>query len=335
MPRKRRVEFPGAMYHVTVRGNGRQDIFLNDADRHRFLESLSKRVEGHAVRLYFYCLMDNHVHLVLETPRGNLSPFMSSLLTSYAVYFNKRHERSGHLTQGRYHAFAVEGDEYIRALSRYVHLNPVKIHPVCDLALRERCRLLREYRWSSYRGYAGLGETVLFVEYRPVLAMFGRNQSDRCGQYQKFVEAGLAATDEQWLQIMKSAQQGIGSEKFRQALRTRVESSDKQGVLFRKKEDVLPVRGLMDGVCDFYGISAEQIMKTRQNSPAKPAAAWLLRRYCGLRHREVAALLGVKTEAAVSSLLKRASDASIQTDIEQITEDLSLRDSPRNLREGQ
>jgi putative transposase len=328
MPRKRRVEFPGAMYHVTVRGNGRQDVFLDDADRRRFIESLSRRVEGHAVRLYFYCLMDNHVHLVLETPRGNLSPFMSSLLTSYAVYFNKRHERSGHLTQGRYHAFAVEGDEYIRALSRYVHLNPVKIHPVCEQALRERCRLLREYRWSSYRGYAGLGAPDPFVEYRPVLALFGGNHSDRCGQYQKFVEAGLAATDEQWLQIMKSAQQGIGSDEFRKALRARVGSSNKQDVSFRKKEDVLPVRDLMDRICGFYGISADQIMRTRQNSSAKPAAAWLLRRYCGLKHREVAVLLGVKTEAAVSFLLKRASDVSIQTDIAKITKDLSFRDSP-------
>lgn len=328
MPRKRRVEFPGAIYHVTVRGNGRRDIFLTDADRERLLESLAKRVELHAVRLYLYCLMNNHIHLLLETPRGNLSSFMGSLLTSYAVYFNKRHSRSGHLTQGRYHAAAVEGDDYILKLSRYVHLNPVKVNPVCDLELTERCRLLREYRWSSYRGYVGLGSPEPFVSHGPVLAMFGQSQSERPEKYRKFVEAGLSTTDENWQRIMKSSSQGIGSDDFREDLRVRCERQKKGDASFRRMITVLPTQDVIGHVCRFYEISVDRIMQHRKNDQVKPVVAWLLRRFCGLKHREVAVFLGVKTEASVSSLLKRAEDSSIQKDIQKITENLKLRDCP-------
>lgn len=327
MPRKRRVEFPGAIYHVTVRGNGRQDIFLTDADRFRFLESLAKRVELHAVRLYLYCLMNNHVHLVLETPRSNLRSFMGSLLTSYAVYFNKRHSSSGHLTQGRYHAAAVEGDDYIRKLSRYVHLNPVKIHPVYDLELAERRRILGEYRWSSYRGYTGLGSSEPFVSHGPVLAMFGQSQSERSERYRKFMEAGLAATDDDWLRIMKTSGRGIGSEDFREQLR-QFEQPENGDLSFRKMSFDLPTERVIEMVCGFYGISAGQIIQTRRNDPVKPVTAWLLRKFCGLKHREVAVFLGVRTEAAVSLLLKRAGNSPAQTDILKISENLSLRDCP-------
>lgn len=328
MPRKRRVEFPGAIYHVTVRGNGRQDIFLTDADRGRFLESLAKRVEIHAVRLYLYCLMDNHVHLVLETPRGNLSSFMGSLLTSYVVYFNKRHSSSGHLTQDRYHASAVEGDDYIRKLSRYVHLNPVKVHPICNMELTKRCQLLQEYRWSSYRGYIGLATPDSFVNHGPVLAMFGRGRFERLERYRKFVEAELATTDDDWHRIMKSSNQGIGSEKFREKLRMRFEQQKKGNVSFRKKSADLPTQQVIDKVCKFYGISADRIMQTRKNDQIKPVTAWLLRKFCGLKHREVAVFLGVKTEAAISILLKRAENSLMQKDIQKITRNLTFRDCP-------
>lgn len=127
MARRPRLVFEGAIYHVTFRGNARQEIFRQDADRLRFLESLSERVERYGVRLYVYCLMSNHVHLLMETPNGNLSEFMGSLLTSYCTYFNLRHRRTGHLLENRYKSPLVEGDEYLLKLCRYVHLNPVYV----------------------------------------------------------------------------------------------------------------------------------------------------------------------------------------------------------------
>ena len=125
MPRPLRIEYEGAIYHVTVRGNGRQKIFLSDADRRGLCRRLAESVKSYGVRLYLYCLMDSHFHLVVETPRANLRRFMQSVLTGYTVGFNIRHRRSGHVTQGRYGARLVAGNEYLLKLSRYVHLNPV------------------------------------------------------------------------------------------------------------------------------------------------------------------------------------------------------------------
>ena len=125
MARPLRVEYEGAVYHVAVRGNARQAIFRDDADREHFLGVLAESVGSFEVRLYLYCLMSNHVHLVLETPRANLGRFMHRWQTAYTVYFNRRHRRVGHLVQGRYGAWLVERDAYLLRLSRYVHLNPV------------------------------------------------------------------------------------------------------------------------------------------------------------------------------------------------------------------
>ena len=125
MARPQRIEYEGAVYHVTARGNDRRAIFRDDADREHFLRALAESVERFEVRLYLFCLMTNHFHLVVETPRANLGRFMHRLQTAHTVYFNRRHRRCGHLMQGRYGARLVEKDAYILRLSRYVHLNPV------------------------------------------------------------------------------------------------------------------------------------------------------------------------------------------------------------------
>jgi REP element-mobilizing transposase RayT len=130
MARKLRVEYPGAIYHITHRGNAKQPVFSDDHDRERFLLRLAESVDTYNVRLYMFCLMKNHIHLVCETPEGNVSRFMQSLITGYTVYYNLRHESSGHLFQGRFGSKLVEGDSYLLALTRYVHLNPVYIAAV-------------------------------------------------------------------------------------------------------------------------------------------------------------------------------------------------------------
>ena len=161
MARPLRVEFPGAIYHVNVRmlGNWKREanlLFEDDADRLRFLGRLGERVEQFEVRLYLVTLMANHFHLVVETPAGNLGRFMQSLSTAYTVYFNRRHGRHGHLLDGRYKAKLVEGDDYLLALSRYVHLNPVHTVVMRQKSWEERIQHLRQYQWSSYPGYIGL-----------------------------------------------------------------------------------------------------------------------------------------------------------------------------------
>jgi putative transposase len=125
MARPVRIAYPGAVYHVVCRGNNRQTIFRDDHDRKRYLERLSLYCKEKAVELLCYCLLTNHVHLVLETPQGNLSKMMQAFQTSYSVYFNQRHGRSGHVFEQRYKAFLVDQDNYLLEVSRYVHLNAV------------------------------------------------------------------------------------------------------------------------------------------------------------------------------------------------------------------
>lgn len=124
MARPIRIEFEGALYHVTARGNERRAIFRSDADRALFLETLGECIAQFGLILHTYCLMRNHYHLVVETPRANLSRALGWLQTTYTIRFNRRHRRSGHLFQGRFKAHLVEADSYAMELLRYIHLNP-------------------------------------------------------------------------------------------------------------------------------------------------------------------------------------------------------------------
>ena len=158
MARALRMEYPGAVYHVTCRMVGswraeRARLFAGEADHERFLEALSERVARFGVRLYLFACMTNHFHLVFETPGANCSGFMQSLATAYTVYYNLRHRRHGHLLDGRFKAKLVAGDEYLLRLSRYVHLNPVRTKAWRSRPLDEQVEGLREYCWSSYPGY--------------------------------------------------------------------------------------------------------------------------------------------------------------------------------------
>ncbi|OQB44935.1 MAG: Transposase IS200 like protein [Synergistetes bacterium ADurb.Bin155] len=144
MGRPLRIEYPGAFYHVTSRGNEQKDIFKSEGDREKFLTYLESAAERYGAIFHAYCLMSNHYHLMIETPEGNLSRIMKHINNSYTNYFNVKRKRAGHLLQGRYKAVLVEADAYAAELSRYIHLNPVRAKMVA---------LPEEYKWSSYRFY--------------------------------------------------------------------------------------------------------------------------------------------------------------------------------------
>ena len=141
MGRPIRIQYPGALYHVTSRGNERRDIFMDGDDRRKFLGIISDYHDRYGIVLHCYVFMDNHYHLVLETPLGNLVKVMHGLNSSYTGYFNRRYARTGHVFQGRYKAIVVDKDAYLLELSRYVHLNPVRGGVV---------NRPEKYAWSSY-----------------------------------------------------------------------------------------------------------------------------------------------------------------------------------------
>jgi putative transposase len=146
MPRPLRIQFPGAVYHVMNRGNGRQAIFADAADARRFMALLEEIAAPLGWRVQAYCLMTNHYHFVLETPQPNLSAGMQALAARYTQAFNRRHARDGQIFRGRFHAILVERESYLVPLVRYVVLNPVLAGLAQDPAA---------WRWSSYRATAG------------------------------------------------------------------------------------------------------------------------------------------------------------------------------------
>jgi REP element-mobilizing transposase RayT len=143
-----RIEYPGAFYHVTSRGNERRTVFQSNRDREKYLSYLESAHERYGAVIHVYCLMGNHYHLLLETPRANLSKILHYINGAYTTYFNIKRSRSGHLFQGRFKGILVDKDEYCKELSRYVHLNPVRAGMV---------KAPLEYPWSSYRYFVDRG----------------------------------------------------------------------------------------------------------------------------------------------------------------------------------
>ena len=156
MARPIRVEYDGAVYHVTARGNDRCEIFRDDRDRHRYIDALEEGCGRFGMMVHAYCLMPNHYHLLIETPRGNLSQSVGWLQTTYSIRFNRRHGRCGHLLQGRFKAHLIEADTYARELVRYIHLNPVRPKDKRAVIPPGRRTRLDRHRWSSHRAYAGM-----------------------------------------------------------------------------------------------------------------------------------------------------------------------------------
>ncbi len=181
MARPLRLEFAGALYHVTARGNRQEDIFEEDADRLKFIAIFQTVCEQYNWVCHAYCLMGNHYHLLIETPDANLSKGMRQLNGVYTQTFNRKHNRVGHLFQGRYKAILVEKDSYLLELSRYIVLNPVRAQMV---------RSAVNWRWSSYRAMTGQIKKPAFLEVDWVLSAFGKRKSKAIAGYKKFVSEG-------------------------------------------------------------------------------------------------------------------------------------------------
>ena len=199
MARPLRIQFENAYYHVTCRGNARQSIFSSDADRLAFLDLLGRSSEIYQAEVLAYVLMSNHFHLLVKTPRGNLQEFMRHFNISYTGWFNRRHRRSGHLYQGRYHSLLIDADHYLKEVSRYIHLNPVKIKQARLKDDGARKKILRSYGWSSYAGYVACRERRPFLRVSEVLEYFGGDTPGARRGYARYVEQGLAGGLENFL----------------------------------------------------------------------------------------------------------------------------------------
>ena len=305
MARLLRVEYAGAIYHVTARGNGRGLVFEGDADRTRFLEKLAETTEEYRLRVYAYVLMGNHYHLVVETPRANLSEAMQQFQTSYVVYHNRRHDRSGHLFGGRFKARVVEGNEYLLKLTRYVHLNPVKIHEVKGLPLKEQIAQLRRYRWSSYPAYAGLARREAWVDYGPLNNLIGHGTR----AYRRYVEGGLAGTDDELKDAMSLSTKAVGGEVFCAWVEGQYrELVSKQGkavdAAMRRCEVAVGPEEVIGVVAKNLGMKRDDVVSLRENHVGRDLVIKGLKEFSGLTQREIGHILGHSDGATISKRLK-------------------------------
>jgi REP element-mobilizing transposase RayT len=295
---------------VTVRGNGRQAIFKTDKDRRALCRRFEESVASYGVRIYIYCLMDNHFHLVLETSRGNLQRFMQSVLTSFTIGYNFRNRHCGHVTQGRYGARLVSGDDYLRKLSRYVHLNPVQVKSWKNRPLEERKAALREHRWSSFRAYIGADPPEDWVSYGPLKALIGGEGADSGPQYEQFVEEGLARPDEVFLEEMMLSPRSIGDESFRKWVeeqhRELLKATREEDVTFRSPQGMVDPRKILEVVAACWKMNMPVFLQRRRGCQAKGVAAWMLEKHAGLTRRAIGPLLGIQSGTGVGYQIHQA-----------------------------
>jgi putative transposase len=183
MVRPLRIEYPGAVYHVTSRGDRREPIAKDDTDRAMFLEVLGQALQRFDAQAWGYCLMGNHYHLVLHTREANLSRLMRQINGVYTQSFNRRHGLTGHLFQGRFKAILVDSDSYLLEVCRYVDLNPVRAQMV---------KRPDAYAWSSYRALAGMAKSAPWLDAQPLYAQLapGKSAAKAAAQYAEFVAQG-------------------------------------------------------------------------------------------------------------------------------------------------
>lgn len=218
MARPLRIEFSGALYHVTSRGDRREDIFEDDEDRVRFLEVLGEVVTRFRWLCHAYCLMTNHYHLLVETPEANLSRGMRHLNGVYTQASNRRHGRSGHVFQGRFKAILVERESYLLELARYVVLNPVRAGMVQQPG---------EWEWSSYRATVGAETRPSWLSTETLFAAFGQRRAQAQKHYEAFVADGIGV--DLWSGLR--GQIYLGAEEFVEAVQGQSEiRGDEQSV---------------------------------------------------------------------------------------------------------
>ena len=202
MARPLRIEYNGALYHVTSRGNERKLVFKDDTDRNIFLDTLHKVTQRYNWLCHAYCLMNNHYHLVIETSDGNLSKGMRQLNGVYTQTFNKRHKRVGHIFQGRYKAILIQKESHLLEVCRYVVLNPVRAKTVTGA---------KEWRWSSYRATCGIDKPHPCLTTDWILGQFAKQKRTAEKKYKEFVEAGIG---EKGIWKSVKGQSILGSDEF-------------------------------------------------------------------------------------------------------------------------
>lgn len=311
MPRQARLDYPGALHHVMGRGIDGATIFKETRDKQEFLSRLKAIFREKSFQVYAWCLMGNHFHLLIQTGKTTLAELMRSLLTGYAIYYNKVHQRKGHLFQNRYKSILCERDEYLLPLIRYIHLNPVKAKMV---TLPE----LAQYAWTGHKELIEKSEESL-IEQEEVLGYFGTRKEQARKIYLEYLKEGLHSNEdfrggglirslggmENVLKIGKEEKQGyderiLGAGDFVNEVLNRLEREEKEKRYFKDMDD------LLERLARYYRVEKEDILNSRMKvvREARNVLVYLGNVYLGESMTRMGGMLKIKQSGASQARCK-------------------------------
>ncbi len=320
MARPLRIEYPGAYYHVMNRGLAHTNIFLNNHDRERFLELIGETCQLWGIEVYAYCLMGNHYHLLVQTSTVGLSRAMRHLNGVYTQRFNRAHTRDGPLMRGRYRAILIDSDEYLLAVARYIHHNPVEVKKV---------RNIDQYRWSSHYGYLNKRRCPKWLHTQTILSRFGGGRQGLMG-YREFMHS----------KIEREVKEFYGHAYYRPLLGSKefvervMEKIERKGRVEEEKPESRRVFGLEMGdilraTAKCYGVEIEQIglKKRGEGNEARAMAMYLCRKLGGYKLTEIGRVVGLEKYSSVSTAYLRmqeriANERKVSHRAEQIEQQL-------------
>jgi putative transposase len=306
MPRKPRIEFPGALYHVMVRGNRKQDIFGGDRGKERFLEKLSEYKKRYNFLLYAYALMRNHLHLLIEMRTEPISKIMQGILQSHTQWFNRKHNAVGHLFQGRYKSILCDKNSYLLALVRYQHLNCVSAGLVKDPS---------QSRWSSHRIYLGLEESDL-VDTEFVLSQFSKDRKSAVKAYHRFILDGMKTGKGSEFDELKD-NTILGDERFLDYV---AKKTGEEITFYEDKGADYSLKEILQEVVRMMGVSESDIISCERGAKLVKARSLFVhacRKYSKASNKQVSSFLN-RSESTISNIARQFSSQELKEKIEMI-----------------
>ena len=320
MPRQARLDVPGALHHIMVRGINKSTIFDDDQDRQKFLERLGQNIVEAKCSIYAWVLMTNHVHLLFKSGGKGISTVMRKLLTWYAIYYNRRHKRTGHLFENRYKSILCDEDNYLLALLRYIHLNPLRAGMVKTLEELDR------YPWSGHSAVMNKRE-CLWMDIDYVLLQFNDTRRKARNAYRTFVQEGIGMGRKPeltggglvrslggWSQVQSTQRKGqkteyderiLGSGEFVTAIFK--EAEEKQIRQFKIKRTGLTITGIIEKECRTARVSEKELKNGSKRMIVRNVRERIARRgveELGLTSAEIARNLGVCTSTVTRALTR-------------------------------
>lgn len=289
MARQLRIEFAGALYHVMSRSNEKGSIFKKDADRVLFIDTLKDIAELAGVEVIAYVLMNNHYHIIIFTPKSNLSDFMRHFAVTYTVRFNRRYNRTGHLFGGRFKAILIEKDPYLLVLSRYIHLNPIRGKAWEGKGIKQRWEYLKTYPWSSLTGYIARNKRIDWIKYNMILSYF----KGQVSEYKKYVMAGLESDISNPFDDVRN-QIILGRERFVEKIKKHLDKNKqiREVPALRSLKNAPTAEAVLRKVYQYFHIEREKLI-SKSGRWRRQIAIDMIYRYTNLSQDGIGKIFGI------------------------------------------